>query len=281
VLKFRLLAAAVLISVAFAIYVLGTPNQGHKPLTRSVERYVTAQNFPRIPRHFEDRLPADLASWPVAARKRVFVDTVLPLVLQENEHLLADRGRVMTLAARQAQGRRLTTADKTWLAQLSTRYRVTPGDLAALLQRVDMVPPSLALAQAVEESGWGTSRFARDGNALFGQWTFTQGAGIVPLGREAGDFHEVKKYLALKHSVRDYVNNLNTHRAYTRLRRMRARFRAGEQTLSGYALSTALIRYSARGEDYVRSLQSIIRVNELGRFDNAQLGGQLVATLNY
>lgn len=283
-LKYRLVTAAVLISIAIAIFFLGTPPQEYKPLTRSIDWDLTAQNSAPnlvvVPRQFEDSLPADLATWTVAARKRAFVDTVLPLVLRENERLLADRGRLLILASRRTSGRQMVVTDQAWLASMLVQYRVLRGDINELLHRVDVVPPSLALAQAAEESGWGTSRFARMGNALFGQWTFKAGAGMVPMGREQGASHEVKAYRELMHSVRDYIKNLNTHRAYRDLRQLRAGYRDQNLRPVGLELTTALARYSARGADYVHSLQTIIRVNDLGRFDGARLDDQQLAALN-
>ena len=278
-LKFRLASAAVLISAAAAIFVLGKPAADPKPWTRSVDRDLTAQNALVVPRRFHDSLPADLAAWTVAARKSVFVDTVLPLVLRENERLLADRGRLLTLAKRLELGRRLMPANQKWLANVSTLYRVPEGDLTELLRRVDVVPPSLAIAQAAEESGWGTSRFARLGNALFGQWTFKPGAGIVPMGRDQGESHEVKTYQVLIHSVRDYIKNLNTLQAYRSLRQIRASYREQDLIPAGYELTTALSSYSSRGQDYVQTLRVIIRQNNLGRFDRARLDNQQLAAL--
>ena len=127
------------------------------------------------------------------------------------------------------------------------------------------------MAQAVEESGWGTSRFAREGNAVFGQYTFRRGHGLVPKRREAGKRHEVKSFAALHNSVAAYMHNLNSHRAYRESREQRASRRAERQGPDGIALAATLTRYSARGAAYVKTIQTIIRANDLTRFDQARL----------
>jgi Bax protein len=289
ILKFRIIAAAALFSVAGAIFAIGEaaapgPAAVPVPLIRLSATEVTNPVQVIIPRNFSGTLPHDLASWPVAGRKKAFVQVVLPLVLRENEQILANRRQIQKLAAVRSAGRRLSDTDRDWLLGMAERYHVgTTGsalDVEELIRRVDMVPPSLAIAQAAVESGWGTSRFARLGNALFGQWTFKVGAGIVPLGRSKGATYEVKAYDALSDSVRDYVKNLNTHRAYRGLRHLRATLRQGGGEPAGPALSATLVHYSTQGEDYVRSLQSIIRVNNLARFDGARLDNQRLAALD-
>jgi len=224
-----------------------------------------------VARHFVNGLPTDLADHTVADRKRLFVAAVLPLILQENERLQTLRVRFDALQAHRATGGRLSARDRRWLESLAKEYRVPVHAFGQLSRRIGIIPPSLAIAQAAEETGWGTSRFARLGNALFGQWTFQQGRGIVPLGREQGERHEIKAYTALAGSIRDYMHNLNTHPAYKYFRHMRAEMRDKGTLPAGYELSTALQHYSARGEDYVRSLRAIIRVNRFADFDGARL----------
>jgi Bax protein len=227
-----------------------------------------------VPRVFLARLPNDMADVRQATkRKAIFFRSVLPLVLQINEEILADRARLWNLHVQSQKGQKRTAVDRLWLIVLAERYKVKRGDIAALLQRVDIVPPSLALAQAAEESGWGTSRFSRQGNAIFGEWTFKGADGLIPAAREAGKFHRVKVFKSLLHSVRAYARNLNSHRAYREYRKMRQAMRRDGQPVGGRKLVDTLKRYSERGEKYIQTLRSIMVVNKLYRLDDARLSG--------
>ena len=201
-------------------------------------------------------------------RKGAFFSVVLPLVLIANEEVLADRRRLSRLAR---GGAPIGAADQAWVARLAARYGTDPAAIDELLRRVDMVPPALALAQAAEESGWGQSRFARQGNALFGEWTWNEGEGIVPAGRPAGATYAVRSFDTLLDSVRSYLRNLNTNAAYADLRSARAAMRASSQDLDAARLAGTLLRYSQRGDEYVDSLRTIIRANDLGAFSGARL----------
>ena len=213
-------------------------------------------------------VPRDLAALgSTAKRKRAFVDFMLPLVLGENERILEERARLLRLVDRVRRGAPAAAGEWAWLEALRVAYKAPPGDLAALVRRVDEVPPSLALAQAAEESGWGTSRFARTGNAVFGQRTWTRGAGMVPLRRADGEKYEVKVFAAPVDSVRAYMRNLNTHPAYAEFRAARRDMRVRGEPLDGYRLALALAGYSERRQAYVESIRAIIRVNRLSRFD--------------
>jgi Bax protein len=134
-----------------------------------------------------------------------------------------------------------------------------------LLQRVDVVPVSLVLAQAAKESAWGRSRFAREGNNLFGEWCFTAGCGMVPRRRESGKTHEVETFPSVRAAVASYIHNLNSHPSYRMLRSIRASLREAGKPLNGLALARGLEAYSAQGSDYVASVRDIIRKNRLGR----------------
>ena len=197
---------------------------------------------------------------------------ILPLVLQANEDVHKDRARLLNLAARQGD---LGQANRVWLLKLADTYGVEESDrrklFAELKRRVDIVPPSLALAQGAEESGWGTSRFALEGNAVFGQWTYKQGQGIVPAQREAGKRHEIKAFSGLRNSIAAYVHNLNTHWAYVEFRTGRADARKGGGDLEGAMLIGTLHKYSQRGQDYIHTIKAIMRVNGFSVFDRARL----------
>ena len=226
-----------------------------------------------VPRVFLTQLPKDLPEIrSVPVRKSVFIRSMLPLVLRANEEILEDRARIQALRTRLSAGETLSAKDGAWLDRLTRAYDLDPRDLGALLHRHDVVPVGLALAQGIEESGWGTSRFALHGNAVFGQWTFSKGAGIVPKDREDGARHEVKAFPTLAESVRQYMQNLNNHRAYREFRRERAAMRKADREIDSRVLAKTLTRYSQRGEKYVASILGLIRTNKLDRLDGARLG---------
>ena len=223
-------------------------------------------NAGAVPRVYLARLPSDLPQIDSSeARKRIFVKAMLPLLLAENERVLADRERVIRLARRLAAGRVLQPAEGAWLRQIAADYDVASTDLDELVRRVDAVPPSLALAQGALESGWGTSRAAQRSHATFGQMRF----------RIAGEqtIAEVKAFADLPQAVAAYARNLNTHRAYVEFRSRRAAMRAAGDIPDGAELALHLLRYSERKDDYVRAVRALIRANNLDAFDAARLAG--------
>lgn len=225
-----------------------------------------------VPRLFLASLPGDLPSVDsVDDRKRLFIKALLPHILRVNESILEDRIRLQRLAARKAAADEIPASDLEWLEALAARYGETAEDFAALLRRHDVVPPSLALAQSIEESGWGTSRFALHGNALFGQRTFETGDGMVPLRRALGEQHEVKAFDHLHESVLTYVMNLNRHNAYREFRRLREAMRGRDVPMSGTVLAGSMGRYSERGQEYIDTIRTIMRTNDLAAFDAARL----------
>lgn len=231
-----------------------------------------------VPRVVLADLPADMAGMDsIDDRKALFVKALLPLILMVNEDIQRDRERIALLHRHIQSGNAPAPQDLAWLTQTAEHYGLeTKGavDTAALLVRVDAVPPSLALAQAVEESGWGTSRIAQDGNALFGQLTWNaRHAGIAPRNRQPGENHRYRAFEDPLDSVRSYVHNLNTHRAYKPFRLMRASMRKQDKPLDGPRLAGALESYSERGVDYVKTIRTVMRVNDLTDFDRAVLEG--------
>ena len=226
-----------------------------------------------VPPVYLARLPKDLVALGSAAeRKHLFIRSILPLILKANEDILVARRKLVDVAARMAAGYAPGRAERRWLDDLAASYGVDRGDVAALLRRIDIIPPSLAIAQAAEESGWGTSRFALEGNALYGQRTFRQGGGMVPVQRARGKRHEVKAFTGLPHSVATYMKNLNSHRGYGEFRALRAAMRAQDRTLDGFALAATLGVYSERGKAYIKTIHTIMRRNVLAEFDKARLG---------
>lgn len=199
----------------------------------------------------------------VAEKKEAFFTFMKPLIDAENEAILSLRQRLLQLHGARAH----TPDERAWLAELAGTYKLAPfspdaaEDREALLTRVDIIPLSLAMAQAANESAWGTSRFAREGNNLFGQWVFGKGKGMVPKNRTDGASHEVARFATVAASVRSYLHNLNTLWAYEPLRELRREQRARGEEPDGETLAMGLTRYSSRGEDYIREIQQLIRMN--------------------
>lgn len=224
-----------------------------------------------VPRLFVAAMPDDLGEIRRADdRKRIFIKLMLPLVLDANERILADRARLLRLAALAEWGRAPDARQRRWLDGLAALYRVGRGDLDELVRRVDAIPVSLALAQAALESGWGTSRFAHEGNAVFGQRSWNADDGIVPAARPAGETHVVKSFDGLNDSVLAYLVNLNRHPAYETLRELRAGLRARGEPLDGWILAGGLDGY-AEEPGYVDFVRAVIRQNGLADFDDARL----------
>jgi Bax protein len=233
-----------------------------------------------VPRILLAALPPDLDAMAVPAeRKALFLRALLPLVLTVNEEIAADRAQLLALEMQLAAGAAATAEQTDWIAALARRYGVAlsdgfPADIAELLpellSRVDMVPPSLAVAQAALESGWGTSRLAREGNALFGERTWSK-AGLEPLAPEAGASHRARSFARLLDAVAAYVGNLNTHPAYAEFRQARASARDAGEVPAGATLVRHLTRYSELGAEYTKAVRGLIRANDLETLDRAEL----------
>jgi Bax protein len=228
-----------------------------------------------VPRIVPQTVPSDLKEiQQVDRKKQVFLQMVLPLVLMVNERLTEQRDRLQELSAMINRGEAPAPTQQAWLDEMYASYKVDAGEIGALIKRVDVVPPSLALAQAAIESGWGTSRFAREGNALFGQWVWGDDAkGIVPEGRESGKTHKVRAFDTPLEAVAAYIKNLNTHRAYRKLRTMRSDLRDQGAGINGLTLAGGLEAYSEKGMAYVKLVRGIISANELRPLDRARLAG--------
>jgi Bax protein len=232
-----------------------------------------------VPRRYVANLPPDLdAIESVNMRKQLFIKALLPVVLRVNEAIEAERARLTRIASQRYHIRPLATADEVWLTELYKRYGVKPGNIGELLVRVDVIPPSLALAQAAEESGWGTSRFAREGNALFGQYTSPEEPGLDPQSKASAGKFRIRSYDSLLDTVRSYALNLNLHPAYEEFRELRAELRASEELLDGNRLAGTLTRYSERGPAYVKAIRIIMRENSLRPFDEVRLHGQVLVS---
>tara|TARA_B100002051_G_scaffold116273_1_gene110643 strand:- start:849 stop:1982 length:1134 start_codon:yes stop_codon:yes gene_type:complete len=199
-------------------------------------------------------------------KKNLFIKIILPLILEENNRIKLDRRKLFAILNKNKN----TTSEKNWLNLKFKQYGVSNKDLSTLKIRMDEIPVSLAIAQAAKETGWGTSRFALEGNALFGQWTWS-GEGIKPAGADDDTTHKVMKFKILKSSVRAYQRNLNTHSSYKDFRLARAELRDNKMKLDSLILSNYLHKYAETGMEYVKILKQIIKQNNLIEFDDAKL----------
>ena len=199
-------------------------------------------------------------------RKDLFIQIILPLIIKENNYIKLDRKKLFSILNKNNN----SNLEKKWLNKKFKQYGVVNKDLSTLKIRMDEVPVSMAIAQAAKETGWGTSRFAQEGNALFGQWTWS-GEGIKPAGAEDGTTHKVMKFVVLQASVKAYQRNLNTHSTYKRFRKARAEMRDKKKELDSLILVEFLDKYAETGKEYVRILQQIIKQNDLVDFDEAKL----------
>jgi len=199
-------------------------------------------------------------------KKETFIKIVLPLIVAENERILADRKKMKKIYKK----KNTTDLEKQWLRQKLLEYKVKNGNMKELLTRIDIIPTSIALAQAAKESGWGTSRFALEGNAIFGQWTWS-GKGIAPLDRASNKNHKILKFPILRASVKAYQNNLNTHKSYVKFRDKRSLMREKKVDISGLALTETLKNYAQTGSEYTKILNQIIIQNRLTDFEPVRL----------
>ena len=214
-----------------------------------------------------DILPSEIKSIESSKkRKELFIQIVLPLILEENKKIKIERKTLFSILNKNSNSQE----ERNWLRSKFKQYGVVNRDLTTLKIRMDEIPASLAIAQAAKETGWGTSRFAQQGNALFGQWTY-DGNGIKPAGSDAGDTHKVMKFKILKASVRAYQRNLNTHRSYKKFRKVRAIQRDVYGSLNSLELVRYLDKYAETGIEYTKILIKIIEQNKLIDFDDAKI----------
>ena len=202
----------------------------------------------------------------VKLKKETFIKIVLPLIVAENEKILEDRAKLKKIVSKKMT----TDSEKQWLRQKLLEYKVKNGKVDDLTKKMDIIPTSLALAQAAKESGWGTSRFALEGNAMFGQWTWT-GNGIEPLFKDKSKSHKILKFPILRASVKSYINNLNTHKSYRKLREKRFVLRNKNRRIEGLKLTETLDNYAETGKEYTKIIAQIIKENRLTDFEPVTL----------
>ena len=234
----------------------------------SIDSFIKDQSsnliiFSSLPRDF-------MEIQPVNKRKNLFINTLLPIAFIENLKILDDRKKVLDWW-NQSNGETYQREFwPNWLFDLSDKYNYDGSNVGELLMRIDIVPLSLTLAQAAIESGWGTSRYLREGNALYGQYTFDKNSGIEPKNRDKEKNFFVKKFLNLSDSTQSYLKNINTHNAYRKLRQERGRLRMNGESLTGLSLANFLQNYSERKGEYVQDLIKIIQSNNFMKFDKAE-----------
>ena len=211
-------------------------------------------------------LPTEIGQIESAKEKKeIFIKIVLPLILRENEEIISDRKKLFRILGKIKN----TRAEKKWLEFKLKQYQIKNSDLSELKIRMDIIPVSLAIAQAAKETGWGTSRFALEGNALFGQWTYAEN-GLKPENNTTGD-HKVMKFNILQASVRAYKRNLNSHKVYKNFRSERAKLRERGEKINSLKLVKYLDKYAETGKLYTQILEKIIKQNSLMDFDQSKL----------
>lgn len=233
-----------------------------------------------VPPNINSELPDFSKYKNTVNKKKAFFAFLEPIIVSENKKVLAQRDYILSLEKCKKEGNVLTPDDSAVLEDFAIKYRVDYEKLASedffekLLMHVDIIPTDLALAQAANESAWGSSYFARHGNNLFGQWCFTPGCGIVPRKRHKDDTHEVAVYDNLSQSIASYIQYLNSHPVFRKLRKERYEARKNGKEPSGYDMATGLKAYSARGTAYVKTLQSMIKKNKkyMGLYATTQSG---------
>ena len=207
----------------------------------------------------------------VNERKKLFINTLLPIIYSENLKILEDRKKILDWW-NESQGENFSRDFwPSWLFELSEKYETSDSNLGNLLMKVDVIPISMALAQAAIESGWGTSRYLREGNAIYGQYTFEKDRGIRPERRESNEKFFIKRFSNLSESTRSYFKNINTHRAYVDFREERKKLRMNGVKLSGVKLVKFLTSYSERRDEYVKDVENIIQSNNFMKFDDSYL----------
>ncbi len=245
------------LAVIFSVMVSGCEEAGDGPLMEAETIEVSAVDT--IP-DFED-------FDSVKEKKKRFFDFMRPLIEAENARVLKQRKRFLRLYAKHQRGEEFSPEEESRLQKLIKEYRAnrvasSRVDIWEVLRRrIDIIPVPLALVQAANESGWGTSRFARLGNNMFGQWCFEESCGIVPRDRIEGKNHRVAKYETVNRSVRSYIRNINTSHAYREFRELRMKQRENGQKLDSYRLVEGLLKYSSRREDYLAEIRAMLRVN--------------------
>ncbi len=225
------------------------------------------EKVPPLPKPIVKQKPAFEKVRTIDERKRLFFQYLKPIIRAENGRILQERSRLKALYDRYLRGGPFSQVERSWLHALAQRYRMNAvlsreESWGELKKRVDIIPEELALTQAAVESNWGTSRFAREGNNLFGEWCHKVCCGIIPSERPKDMEHEVKKFDSVNSSVSSYMRNLNTHPVYNGFRESRRKLREAGKPLDGLVLAAGLLRYSSKHEKYVKLVRDMIVTNK-------------------
>ena len=204
----------------------------------------------------------------VKLKKDLFIKTILPIVFLENEKVLEERNKILQWWTETEGGEIDKDFWPEWLKSIVEKYSFEGENIGNLLMSVDIVPISLALSQAAIESGWGTSRYARDGNAIFGQYTYDEEVGLLPKERSDGKKYLIRKFSNISESTASYIKNLNTHSAYIKFREVRKKLRMNGERMDGGLLAEELINYSERKNLYIQDIKDMIKANHFERFDD-------------
>ena len=204
--------------------------------------------------------------------KKKFVRTVLPLIINENQKILSVRNNLLLLKNKLSSNYSLNKSELQILKKLSKNHKIKFNNshkldvINNLLKKVDIIPNSIVLAQAAIESGWGSSRFAQDFNALFGEYTYDSNKGVIPLDRENGENHLIKAFNSYNSSVESYFNNINSHYAYEQFRELRKVMRE-RNNFSNVTLLVDKLDTYAEDENYIQTIRSVIKNNNFEIFD--------------
>ena len=260
----------------------------HKDTTSLIQIQPAEINLPIPPlktsqgtllkRTFSKRLPAELLTIKHTPKKKdLFIKTLTPLILKSNETIQKDRERLKKIKQQNSTNQIINSVDEVWVLDLANQHRLDvasqsfPNLVDTLLFHHDIYPPALIMAQAIIESGWGTSRFSQEGNALFGLWVWGDEVGMLPRDRNEGDTHRIKAYKTLQASVDDYILNLNRHPAYSDLRQLRFQLKQANAKMTGENLAKKLNTYSEMGSDYVDYITTVMEHNNLTRINALKL----------
>ena len=230
-------------------------------------KYENIIKYKKVPNIYISSLPNDFSKVSSSKKKSLFIRSLLPLIIKENEKIISLNKRIRLL---QSKFNQINRKDAVWLKNNLIAYKTDTMRIEELLMKVDIIPVSIALAQAAIESGWGTSRFSIEGNALYGQWSWKKGSGIIPKERKKDEKYEVKSFLSLGSSVESYMKNLNTHPNYENFRINRALLRSHNMSISGLKLYKYLNDYAAN-DKYAEILFNVIEKNNLDRFENISI----------
>ena len=248
---------------------------GQKDKNIEIESEISEKKF--VKKNLKDKKAMDINDIyflsNLSEKKINFIKMILPIAIQQNQAILAERERLLKIKEYLESNKTIDKNENKFIRFLASKYKVKYKNkhkvdiIKELLAFVDVIPNSIVLAQAANESGWGSSRFAKKYNALFGEYTYNNELGIVPIKREEGKKHLIKHFASVDQSVISYFNNINSHYAYDEFRELRKVQRNKNVSFDVLSLVEKLDFY-AEDVEYVNTISSIIKTNKLEKFDN-------------